>query len=154
MKISKYLIGAAAVCLAASMTACGSKGTSKDSEQTQKEVSAEKEEVEYVQTLADDEALRPDQSLDKITILDFNATWCMPCKKFAPAFDKVAEQKYGEINFVSVDIDECPKTAQAFGVQAVPTVIILDKDGKVLKTFVGTEEILPAEKFEAVVNSL
>jgi len=103
-----------------------------------------------VVSLDDDNAIRPDSKVEQLTILDFNATWCMPCKQFAPVFDASAG-KFAAVQFISVDIDNNPITAQAFAVEAVPTVVFLRPDGTSLR-FVGTEDLLPAEKFEKLVN--
>lgn len=98
-----------------------------------------------------DDVLVPNCKLDKVTVIDFNATWCMPCKKFAPVFDQVATE-ISDADFVSVDIDKAPKTATAFGVQSVPTVVILDESGKELRRYVGIADIMPAEEFSRIVK--
>lgn len=102
--------------------------------------------------LADDNAFRPDTKVATPTVLDFNATWCGPCKMLTPVFHAAAE-KHTDVLFYSVDIDKLPQTANAFAVDAVPTVIILTPDGD-MKTFVGTQDLLPAEKFEEIVSAL
>lgn len=104
-----------------------------------------------VQDLTDDNSLRPDTKVAKLTVIDFNATWCGPCKQLAPVFEQTAEKFAGKVDFVSVDIDKFSATAGAFGVQAVPTVVILRPDGKSV-SYVGTQDLLPAEKFEKIVS--
>lgn len=103
--------------------------------------------------LNDDNIVRPGKAMPKVTFLDFNATWCVPCKKFAPVFDEAAG-KYDDVSFISVDIDKNPETAQAFGISVVPTVIVLGKDGKELKRFEGTGDLLPAQTFFGIVESV
>lgn len=100
--------------------------------------------------LDNDNALRPGAKIDRPVVIDFNATWCMPCKRFKPSFDTAAARFANKATFYSVDIDRNPATAQAFGVQAVPTILILLPDGKKL-TYVGTADILPTEKFIKVL---
>ncbi|MDE6160201.1 MAG: thioredoxin family protein [Muribaculaceae bacterium] len=104
-----------------------------------------------VVNLADDQAFRPDTKVDKLTVLDFNATWCGPCKMLAPVFEAAADKFSGKVTFVSVDIDKCTSTATAFDVQAVPTVVILKPDGTSLR-YVGTQDLLPAETFDKLVQ--
>lgn len=107
--------------------------------------------VAGVVDVTDDAAYRPDTKVKQLTILDFNATWCGPCKMFAPAFDTAAEKFAGKAVFASVDVDNCPETANAFGIRAVPTLVLLRPDGKTVR-YEGTQDLLPAEKFEKIVK--
>lgn len=66
----------------------------------------------------------------KPTVIDFNATWCKPCRTMTPIFHKLASEMGEEYNFVSIDIDKRPELAAKYNVQAVPTFIFLDADGK------------------------
>jgi len=104
-----------------------------------------------VKRLNDDSALRPGFKKKHLVVIDFNATWCGPCKQFAPAFDAVAARYTRQAEFISIDIDRCPQTANAFGIQAIPTVMFIYPDGTV-KTFVGTEDIMPVDKFDKLVK--
>ena len=70
-------------------------------------------------------------------VLDFNATWCGPCRHFAPVFEKVAGQFAESVEFKSIDIDENVTLANQFGVQAVPTVVFIDAQGNELNRIVG-----------------
>lgn len=106
---------------------------------------------ESIVFLEDDNLIRPAMELKKPMIIDFNATWCGPCQNFAPTFDEMAK-KYGDVTFVSIDIDKNPLTAEAFGVQSIPTVIVV-VPGQPEKTYVGTGDLLPAEKFDAIVKT-
>ena len=74
-----------------------------------------------------------------VTIIDFNATWCGPCKQIAPIFEAAAE-KYPGVEFKSVDVDEYGAMAEQYGVQSIPMVVLLDKDGNVLDENVGFME--------------
>lgn len=98
----------------------------------------------------DDTTFRPGMKVDQLTILDFNATWCGPCKQLHPVFVEAAKT-FSDVRFVSIDIDKLPQTAQAFGVEAVPTVVFLKPDGT-SQTFVGTQDLLPADKFDKLVR--
>lgn len=84
------------------------------------------------------------------TVIDFYATWCGPCKAIAPVFD-VLKGEYGEkINFVSVDVDADNETARRYGIEAMPTFVILDSEGKEIRRIVGAD----AEALSAAVDNL
>lgn len=70
-------------------------------------------------------------------VIDFSATWCMPCKKFAPIFDETAKEMGKKINFYSVDIDKSPAVSQQFKVRVVPTVVIVNPANGKSKRFEG-----------------
>lgn len=82
-----------------------------------------------------DSQLRPGMKPAEVTVIDFNATWCGPCKFFAPIFHK-ASDKYTKVKFYSVDTDEYSQTASAFGITAIPTIVIISPSGKT-QTIVG-----------------
>lgn len=69
-------------------------------------------------------------------LIDFHAVWCGPCKASAPALEDAAREFEGEVAFVKVDIDQEPALAQAYGVQSVPTFVLV-KDGKPVEHVVG-----------------
>ena len=70
-------------------------------------------------------------------IVDFSATWCPPCRQLKPIFEKLAEEFKGRIDFVTVDVDENPELSQAYGVQSIPMMVFLNKDGQIQNTLVG-----------------
>ena len=76
-------------------------------------------------------------------VIDFNATWCGPCRQFAPIFHEVAEELKGKALFYSVDVDRNELVARQFGVRSIPQISILYPDGTV-RTTVG---FMPKEEF-------
>ena len=70
-----------------------------------------------------------------VSLVDFWAEWCGPCRMVSPIVDEIAQEetavKVGKIN-----VDENPELAQKFGVMSIPTLIVI-KDGKVVERAVG-----------------
>ncbi|MGK5553788.1 thioredoxin family protein [Actinomadura kijaniata] len=60
---------------------------------------------------------------DKYTFVNFTASWCGPCKKIDPVFEKLAEEHQG-IDFIKVDVDEAAEIARWAGIHAAPTFIL------------------------------
>ncbi len=77
-------------------------------------------------------------SMDKsgVSVIDFNATWCGPCKMLAPVLDELSEDMAGKVNFYAVDTDENPDLASQFGIMNIPAVVLL-KDGEKVDMNVG-----------------
>ena len=76
-----------------------------------------------------------EQTAGKTVVIDFWAEWCGPCRSFAPVFTKVSGD-YADVVFGKVDVDANPALAQAFGVTAIPTLVVL-RDNKVLLSEAG-----------------
>jgi len=69
-------------------------------------------------------------------LVDFWATWCEPCKTLTPVLEKLAAEYDGGFVLAKVDIDKNQELAQAFGIQSVPTVVLMI-DGKPADGFMG-----------------
>jgi thioredoxin 1 len=68
---------------------------------------------------------------NKLTIIDFTATWCGPCKMIAPVFKELSEEYGSRAQFIKVDVDDNPEAAQKYGVTAMPTFLFI-KGGEVV----------------------
>ena len=73
---------------------------------------------------------------DVPVLVDFWATWCMPCRMLAPVIEEIASENEGKIKVGKVNVDDEPELAAAFGVQSIPTVVII-KDGEIKEISVG-----------------
>lgn len=84
-------------------------------------------------------------------VIDFNATWCGPCRQFAPIFDSVAEKYHGQALFVSIDTDKYPEIANAYRISAIPTVAFIMPGGAEMGRQQG---LMPEQMFIDYVNQL
>ena len=72
---------------------------------------------------------------DKITLVDFSASWCMPCRMFKPIVEELAENM-PEINVYNVDIDDSEEIARRYKIFSVPTLLLF-KYGEKIDSSVG-----------------
>ncbi|MBC7467378.1 MAG: thioredoxin fold domain-containing protein [Bdellovibrio sp.] len=74
-----------------------------------------------------DFSVNKEWTFDKKTpvILNFFATWCGPCHRFAPTLEEIAAQYDQSVKVYKIDIDQDPEIAHLFGVQSVPTTLFL-----------------------------
>jgi len=71
-----------------------------------------------------------------LTIVDFWAEWCAPCRMLSPIVAELAEENKDSIRVGKLNVDENPKTATKFGIRGIPTLLFF-KDGQVKEQLVG-----------------
>ena len=86
-------------------------------------------EVEY-------NAQLPQLTKQGLTLVDFYATWCGPCKMLAPIIEELSETYQNDVQFVKVNVDEVPVLAHEYQVMTVPTLMLF-KDGKPIESAKG-----------------
>lgn len=84
-----------------------------------------------------------------ITMVDFWASWCGPCRMLAPVIDDLAGKYEGKAVIGKVNVDEEQALAMQYGVMSIPTVVFF-KDGKEIDRKVG---VMPAEAYTAVLDA-
>lgn len=93
-------------------------------------------EHENIVTLT--EANLQHQLKNGISLVDFWAAWCMPCKMMAPILNEVAEESNGKARICKLDVQQYHSVAAKYSVRNIPTLILF-KDGKEINRFVGVK---------------
>ena len=73
-----------------------------------------------------------------VTLVDFWAPWCEPCRMQVPILEELAESVDGQTKIAKLNVDEAETVAERFGVQAIPTLLLF-KDGNEVQRFIGVQ---------------
>ena len=73
---------------------------------------------------------------DKLTVVDFFATWCGPCRKLGPILEEVEAELGDRVYFRKIDTDDNMDAAKEYQVSGLPTLLVF-KDGEVVERMVG-----------------
>lgn len=76
---------------------------------------------------------------DKVTLVDFFATWCMPCTMQAKVLEKLEQSRTIDFDIVKVNVDESPELASKYEISSIPTLIVI-KSGHIMRKSVGFSE--------------
>lgn len=71
-----------------------------------------------------------------LVLVDFWAEWCGPCRMVAPVLEELSKEYQSKLSIKKLNVDENHLSAQMFGVQSIPTMILF-KDGKVVDKIIG-----------------
>ena len=82
-------------------------------------------------------------------IVDFNATWCGPCRMLKPVLDELSEETK-DYKIVSIDVDDNQDLAKEYGVLSIPCLVVL-KDGKEIKRSVG---FIPKDNIQDMMEEI
>jgi len=81
-----------------------------------------------------------------VTLVDFYADWCGPCRMLTPVLDKLSKELEGKVVIGKLDIDNAQEVTASFDVTSVPTVILF-KDGKEIGRLVGLRDAESIKQF-------
>ncbi len=82
-------------------------------------------------------------------VVDFNATWCGPCKMMAPVLEELSGDYEGKVSFYAIDVDENQDLAQKYSIMSIPNLIFFKKGEKV-DSSVG---FIPKDKLKDWIDS-
>lgn len=88
------------------------------------------------------------KSSSGVTLVDFWADWCMPCKLLGPTISQLADDNAGEAKIAKLNVEESQRTAAKYGVSSIPTVIIF-KNGKEINRIVGVK---PKQHYQNLID--
>lgn len=85
-----------------------------------------------------------------ITLVDFWAPWCVPCRLVAPIIERVSSKYAGKVTFGKLNVDEQPETAARFHITSIPTIGIF-QNGKLVNTLIG---VRPEQGYVSALDAL
>jgi thioredoxin 1 len=82
------------------------------------------------------------------TLVDFWATWCIPCKAVNSILEELAGQYEDKVKITKLNVDDSPRTCTKYGVRSIPTLILF-KEGRVVGQEIGA---VPKGRVESLIN--
>ena len=104
--------------------------------------------MSHVQAVNDDQFQSHVLDSASLTLVDFWAEWCGPCKAIAPVVDEIANTYNGKMNVLKMNIDDNPTTPTQLQIRGIPTLILF-KNGQVIDQIVGA---VPKDRLLAMIN--
>ncbi|MCF6405410.1 MULTISPECIES: thioredoxin [Chitinophaga] len=75
-------------------------------------------------------------SSDKLSVIDFWAEWCGPCRAIGPVIEELSKDYAGKVNVGKVNVDQNPQLSINYGITSIPAILFI-KDGQVVDKQVG-----------------
>lgn len=83
-----------------------------------------------------------------LSVIDFWAVWCGPCRMIAPSIEQLSEEYAGKVTIGKVDVDKNQQVSMQYGIRSLPTILFL-KDGEVVDKVVGA---VPKSRLKATIE--
>lgn len=84
-----------------------------------------------------------------IVVVDFFATWCVPCRMLSSVMDELSNELDGKARFIKIDVDENPELADELDIMSIPTTMVF-KNGETKKAIVG---FMPKDEIKKDIES-
>jgi len=75
---------------------------------------------------------------DKLTVVDFWAEWCGPCRAIGPVIEELSKEYDGRVNVGKVNVDNNPQVSMNYGITSIPAILFI-KGGQVVDKLVGAQ---------------
>jgi thioredoxin 1 len=75
---------------------------------------------------------------DKLSVIDFWAEWCGPCRAIGPVIEELAKDYEGKVNVGKVNVDNNPQISMNYGITSIPAILFV-KGGQVVDKLVGAQ---------------
>ena len=75
---------------------------------------------------------------DKLTVVDFWAEWCGPCRAIGPVIEDLSKEYAGKINVGKLNVDNNPEVSMNYGITSIPAILFI-KNGEVVDKLVGAQ---------------
>jgi thioredoxin 1 len=87
---------------------------------------------------------------DKLSVVDFWAEWCGPCRAIGPVIEELSKEYAGTVNIGKVNVDHNPQVSMNYGITSIPAILFV-KGGQVVDKLVGAQ---PKANFVKKIESL
>jgi thioredoxin 1 len=87
---------------------------------------------------------------DKLSVIDFWAEWCGPCRAIGPVIEELSKEYEGKVNIGKVNVDHNPQTSVNYGITSIPAILFV-KGGQVIDKLVGAQ---PKANFVKKIEAL
>lgn len=104
-------------------------------------------QTDTVHTVTDSNFDEQVKASDVLTMVDFWAEWCGPCKMVAPVVQELAVEYDGRLKVCKLDVDSNQRTALQYAVRSIPSMLFF-KNGEVVETVIGA---VPKQRLEEVI---